>query len=122
MDPAKVFEKRILLADDEMGVREAISMLLTFDGHTVTGANNGKEALDLFQLDSFDLVITDYAMPEMKGNELAVAIKRLSPKQPIIMITAHPDKLADAENPVDQILTKPFRLQDLRRAIAEVLA
>ncbi|SPE51848.1 Histidine kinase (fragment) [Verrucomicrobia bacterium] len=121
MDLTRILDKRILLADDEPGVREAISMLLTVDGHTVTGAANGREALHLFQAEHFDVVITDFAMPEMKGNELAAAIRRLAPTQPIIMITAYPNSLIGADNPVDQVLTKPFRLDDLRQAIAGVL-
>ena len=93
-------------------------MLLSIDGHTVREAGNGREALELFRREKFDLVITDYIMPEMKGSELAVAIKRLAPEQPIIMITAFAEKLRGAENPVDVLLHKPFVLADLRQAIA----
>src|ERR1039457_4855025 len=111
--------KRILLVDDEPSVREAFSMMLKFDGHSVTEANNGAEALELFAKHQFDLVATDFEMPVMKGNELAVGIKQLAPKQPILMITAYERELGDSENPVDSILNKPFTLDDLRRAIAK---
>ena len=60
---------KILLADDQQDVRASIEMLLTLDGHTVVQASNGKEALEAFRKDTFDLVITDHAMPQMKGSE-----------------------------------------------------
>jgi CheY-like chemotaxis protein len=113
--------KRILLVDDEPSVREAFRMMLKFDGHTVTEANNGAEALDLFTKGQFDLVMTDFEMPGMKGNELAVRIKKLAPKQPILMITAHGKELGDSENPMDSILDKPFTMDNLREAIAKLL-
>ncbi|MGO8927248.1 MAG: response regulator [Limisphaerales bacterium] len=114
--------KRILLVDDEPGIRGSFRMMLEIDGHRVTEASNGVEALDLFTKDQFDLVATDFEMPVMKGNELAVGIKRLAPKQPILMITAYGKELGDSENPVDSILNKPFTLDDLRRAIAKLLS
>jgi len=113
--------KRILLVDDELGVRHAFRMMLEIDEHKVTEANNGAEALDLFIKGQFDLVITDFEMPAMKGNELAVRIKRLAPGQPILMITAYGKELGDSENPVDAIVNKPFTFTDLRRALAELL-
>ena len=102
-------------------MRDAISLLLGLDQHTVIGAANGAEALALFKPDHFDLVITDFEMPQMKGNELAARIRRVSPSQPILMITAYAERLDEADNPVDAVLSKPFQLEDLRRAMAELL-
>jgi CheY-like chemotaxis protein len=113
--------KRILLVDDESSVRGAFRMMLEIDEHTVTEANNGAEALDLFTKGQFDLVITDFEMPVMKGNELAIRIKRLAPARPILMITAYEKELGDSENPVDAILNKPFTLDQLSRAITKLL-
>ena len=113
--------KRILVVDDEPCVREAFCMMLKFDGHSVTVANDGAEALDLFTKGKFDLVATDFEMPVMRGNELAVRIKQLAPSQPILMITAYQIALGDSDNPVDSILNKPFTLDNLREAIAKLL-
>jgi len=118
----KPLRKRILLVDDQDPVREAISLLLGLDEHTVIEASDGAEALDLFSRDRFDLVITDFEMPKMKGNELATRIKQVSPGQPILMITAYAEKLGGSDNPVDAILNKPFQLEDLRRTMAELLS
>ena len=114
--------KRILVVDDEPCVQEAFCMMLKFDGHSVTVANDGAEALDLFTKGKFDLVATDFEMPVMKGNELAVRIKQLAPSQPILMITAYQIALGDSDNPVDSILNKPFTLDNLREAIAKLLS
>jgi len=114
--------KRILLVDDEPSVRGSFRMMLEIDDHAVTEASNGAEALDLFTQGQFDLVATDFEMPVMKGNELAVRIKKLAPKQPILMITAYGKELGHSGNPVDSILNKPFTLGDLRQAIAKLLS
>lgn len=121
MPPNRVIGKRILLADDQQGVRDAVKFLLHLDQHTVVEAKNGSEALELYTNSAFDLVITDYAMPGMAGNELALHIKRLFPAQPILMITAYSTQLGDSQNPVDAVLNKPFSFEDLRRAIARLL-
>jgi len=120
--PRKLLRKRILLADDQSSVRETINILLHLDGHTVVEAGNGVEALALFQRDHFDLVITDFEMPKMKGNELAAKIKQILPSQPILMVTAYAELLGDLGSSVDAVLNKPFQIEDLRLAIAKLLS
>lgn len=121
MQPERQFGKRILLADDQQGVRDAIRFLLAVDEHIVVEATNGREAFEAFSREQFDLVITDYSMPLMAGNELAVKIKSVAPNQPILMITAYAEQLGNALNPVDAILNKPFSFEELRRAIARLV-
>ncbi len=121
MEEKIVRGKRILLVDDEPNVRNALRLMLEIDDHYVTEASHGAEALDLFTRNRFDLVTTDFQMPGMKGNELALRIKHLAPHQPILMITAHEQQLGDPRNPVDAILVKPFELDSLRQAIAKLL-
>ena len=116
--------KRILVVDDEPFVCEAVKMMLTFDGHSVQTANSAKEALTLLETEKFDVVITDFAMPAMKGDELAVQIKARLPHQPVIMITAYAEMLQSAGNSlpgVDHLIGKPFLLENLREAIVKVL-
>jgi CheY-like chemotaxis protein len=113
--------KHILLVDDEGTVRTALRFLLLNDQHTVVEANNGAEALALFTQKEFDLVILDYQMPFMKGDELATRIKNIAPRQPILMITAYALK-PSPENPVDAILNKPFDLTRLRQVMAQLLS
>jgi CheY-like chemotaxis protein len=116
--------RQILVVDDEPAVGDAIKMMLKFDGHAVQTANGGKAALSLLEQGKFDLIITDYSMPGMKGDELAAVIKQRLPHQPIIMVTAYAEMLkssGDLLTGVDFIISKPFSLADLREAIARVL-
>jgi CheY-like chemotaxis protein len=117
----KILRKRILLVDDEQFVRESIGRLLSKDEHTVVEANNGAEAFALFAKGQFDLVMTDFEIPFMKGNELATRIKQLAPGQPILMITGH-EKRPGPDNPVDVVLNKPVHLDQLRTAMAKLLS
>ncbi len=102
---------------------DAVRMMLNFDGHVVETANSGKAALALFEKGQYDLVITDFEMPMMKGDELAAAIKARAPNQPVVMITAYAEMLQSSGNPlkgVDCLISKPFLLENLREAIAKV--
>jgi CheY-like chemotaxis protein len=117
-------KKRILVVDDEPFVCDAVKMMLAFDGHDVVTANSAKEALGLFERGRFDLVITDFAMPVMKGDELALAIRERAPEQKILMITAYAEMLRSRVNPmegVDFVISKPFLLDHLREALVTVL-
>jgi CheY-like chemotaxis protein len=116
----KTIRKHILLADDQQEVRRTIKLLLRLDEHTVAEARNGREALQMFTQDRFDLVITDYAMPEMRGDELAANVKHLAPSQPILMLTGSAEMLDSSNTPVDALLRKPFSLEDLRQVIGRL--
>ena len=120
-DQAVVRSRRILLVDDEEPLRASLRMMLELDGHQVTEAGNGAEALNFFTIGEFDLVITDFEMPMMKGNELAVSIKLLAPSLPILMITASETARGDLDNPVDALLNKPLTVPDLRRALKKLV-
>ena len=113
--------KHVLIVDDEPGVRQACRLMLSLDEHTVVEAKNGIEALDLFTKGRFDLVMTDFKMPGMNGNELAARIKRLAPSVPILMISAFVKEAGGSHGPVDATLSKPFSLLELRQAIAQLV-
>ena len=113
-------QKKILVVDDEPLVRRTVQILLEGDGFIVEEAQSGTEALALFEPGKFDMIFTDYLMPEMKGDQLAAAIKKRSPKQPVVMLTAFPEKLQCSDCPlggVDSIICKPFELGTLLSAI-----
>ncbi len=116
-----MIRKRILLVEDESVARKTLGQLLSGDDHTVVEANNGAEALSLYTQDRFDLVMTDVEIPFVKGDELAARIRRLSPRQPILMITGY-EKKPGPENPVDAVLNKPVGRDQLRRAMATLFS
>ncbi|MGD0615480.1 MAG: response regulator, partial [Verrucomicrobiota bacterium] len=106
-------QRRILVVDDEPLVRQTVQMLLNGDGYVVDEAESGTEALAVFEPGKFDLIFTDYFMPAMKGDELAAAIKKRSPSQPVVMLTAYPEKLQSSDCPlggIDSFICKPFEL------------
>jgi CheY-like chemotaxis protein len=116
-------QRRILVVDDEPFVCDAVKLMLDFDGHIVETASNAREALAKYDAGQFDLVITDFEMPLMKGDQLALTIKERNPAQPVVMITAYAEMLKGSGNPlkgVDIVIGKPFLLENLREAIAKV--
>ena len=127
--PEEEFERtvpalRVLVVDDHPGIREIVSAYLAEDRHTVETAADANEALEKFRRSHFDLVITDRAMPEINGDHLAASIKELRPQEPIIMLTGFADLIHANGGPsrhVDLVMSKPARLDDLRRAILEVI-
>ena len=79
----------ILVVDDEEIIRDSLTFILKEEGFTVRDAPNGKVALDLIRTNSFDIVITDLEMPEMKGIELLEQITSLAPETLVLIITAY---------------------------------
>jgi CheY-like chemotaxis protein len=109
--------KHILVVDDEPSVRQSVRMLLEQDGYIVDEAKSGVEALAMLEADKFDMIFTDYIMPQMRGDKLAAAIKHFAPDQPVVMITAFPEKLQSSLGSVDSLICKPFDAAELRKAI-----
>ena len=112
--------KHILVVDDDPAARESLRLLLSLDQHVVTEAADGEEALALFLPSKFDLVITDYLMPGMRGDELAEKIWNIAPDQPILIVTAFFEKLLEDGRPAEFMLSKPWSIDDLRQAVAEM--
>jgi PAS domain S-box-containing protein len=116
---------RILVVDDEPMVREVLTAILEADGHCVQEATHGREGLERFCAGEYDLVVIDRAMPELNGDQLAVAIKQRVPGTPVILLTGFGDLMnATGDRPagVDLVLPKPITLTALRQAVATVTA
>ena len=115
----------ILAVDDDPSAVKALRRLLRAAGHTVKTAVSGAEALVLFKNEKFDLVITDYQMSGMNGDELAAAIKALVPIQPIMVLTAHEKRLKSSSGSlspaVDVVIDKLAPAEELFKAIAKLL-
>ena len=113
--------KSILVVDDKPLVADSIRRLLSLDGHTVMIEESGERALARLERDAFDLIITDFDMPEMDGLELALAVKQRRPGQLIILISAYIELIKKDERlpAVDVAMGKVFSLGDLRAALAK---
>jgi CheY-like chemotaxis protein len=119
---------RILLVDDDPVLIKSLRDTLEEDGHVVTATHGGQAGIDAFSRahatsEPFDIVITDLGMPHVDGRKVAAAIKAISSTTPIILLTGWGQRLlAEHEKPenVDQVLSKPPRLAELRPALARL--
>ena len=117
---------KILLVDDEEPVRGFLKRGLELDGHQVSTAIDGSDALERLteEAGAFDLILTDIRMPIMDGIALALAVKRDFPDLPILLMTGYADQRERAKNLeviIEDVLTKPFSLAEARSAVSRVL-
>ena len=116
-------EKKVLIAEDELAGAILLKSLMVKEGYSVTIANNGHQALDIIKDEDFDLVLTDWMMPEMDGIELIHNIRRIKEEQPlIIMITALVSKESRfyaLDSGADDFVTKPIDIDDLKIKVKE---
>jgi len=106
--------KRVLVVDDDNALREMLDQLLTVSKFKVKSVDNGREPLDLFMNELFELVLTDVQMPGMDGWELTANIKKISPETPVILMTGmHKNQIEKMLEKVhaDSVLYKPFDLR-----------
>jgi len=117
----KALSKTALLCiDDDQDVLECEKAFLEAFGYTVVTASSGREGLELADLRSFDVVIVDYCMPEMNGQEFAIAMRRLRPLAPIIMLFGMGDVPGQALKVVDAFVPKDRLASRLLPAIAQL--
>lgn len=115
---------RVLVVDDQRGMREALRALLAGGGHDVTEAENGKVAQEILESDNFDLVISDIQMPHVNGVELLAWIKARK-AIPVILVTGF-SHILETQQAFDlgaaDFLIKPFSYKDITRAIDRLFA
>jgi two-component system response regulator PilR (NtrC family) len=110
----------VLIVDDERSMRDFLKILLEKEGHRVTTASRGSEALDIFDEQPIDVVVSDIRMPGMTGIELLEQIKEISHEMPVIMITAFasPDDAVMAmKNGAFDYISKPFNVDEIKSVI-----
>ena len=115
--------RRILLVDDDPGVRESLAAALRSDGFVVVVANDGQQALELATSTPLDLVLLDLNMPVKSGWEAFEELTREHPLVPVIIVTARPNQLFTAVGAgVGALLEKPLDIPTLLRTIKRLLA
>ncbi len=115
---------RILVIDDEQGMRDFLSIMLKKEGYEVVAAENGEHALKAIHTEIYDLVITDVKMPKVDGIEVLRTIKEVSPETVVIVITA----FATTDTAVQAMklgaydyITKPFKVDEIKLIIQKAL-
>jgi two-component system cell cycle response regulator CpdR len=117
---------RILIAEDEEGLRSLVARALSQDGHAVVTANDGAEALDLLTRaqGAFELLLTDIRMPIMDGIALALAAARDHPHVAILLMTGFADQRERAfglDALIHDVIAKPFSLATIRNAVRDAI-
>ena len=116
---------RVLIAEDDAGVREFVSRALSHGGHEVATANDGLEALGVLDDESFDLLVTDIVMPNLDGIALALKVAKEYPAMPVLLMTGYAAERQRAHNLdvlIHNVITKPFTLRQICEAADEALA
>ena len=115
----------ILVVEDLEPIRDLIRDILEDDGYHVEVASDGKAGLELFRKKHFDIVFTDFKMPEMSGCDLAEKIKLINKNTPVVLVTAWTMDYTEAElrsRGIDFIVNKPFRDEDLQKIVREEIS
>jgi PAS domain S-box-containing protein len=126
--PARSAHLRILLVDDDPVLLKSLRDALESDGHTVIAANGGQAGIDAVaaardQDPGFSVVITDLGMPYVDGRKVAAAVKTVSPKTPVILLTGWGQRLSiegDVPPHVDRVMSKPPKMAQVRMMLAEL--
>ncbi len=115
---------KILVVDDDQGMREFLEILLVREGYEVISASGGKKALGLCKKHKFDLAITDLKMPKIDGIDVLKSIKEISPETMVILITAYASgetAVAAMKEGAYDYLEKNFDVDDLKAVIKDAL-
>ena len=116
---------KILVVDDDQGMREFLEILLAREGYDVASATGGKDALRLCKKHKFDLAITDLKMPKVDGIDVLKSIKEISPETMVILITAFASgetAVAAMKEGAYDYLEKNFDVEDLKAVIKDALS
>ena len=114
----------ILVAEDDENIRTGLVDTLESEGYRATPAQDGKQALELFAAEAFDLVLLDIMMPEKSGYDVCRSIRSQDEEIPVIMLTAkgeEVDKVIGLQLGADDYITKPFGVHELLARISAVL-
>jgi DNA-binding NtrC family response regulator len=112
--------KKVLVVDDEKGIRFLLSEVLNNQGFEVSLAKDGQESLDKLNNDHFDLVVTDINMPRLDGVAMLKNMKKTGRSEKVIIMTGDPSdqRLLDPEIPdVVTRLLKPFRIDNFLNVV-----
>ncbi|BBB32726.1 two-component system, cell cycle response regulator CpdR [Thermotomaculum hydrothermale] len=112
---------KILIAEDDDNLRKTLMKILIREGFCVASVSNGQEALELMELQNFDVIITDYKMPVLGGEEWVKRLNELQGKNKILLLSAFLEEAKVVEEEVGEKISKPFKRKDLVNKIISLL-
>ena len=115
---------KLLVVDDEEIALENLAYVLNKEGYDVVCLRSGSAALERLKHEEFDVVVTDLRMPKVDGMEIIKKCRAWHPNTQLIMITGYPMECSDEDATTEaayHLIEKPFRLDDVRRAVAEAI-
>lgn len=120
----EVVDKRILLVEDEEHLQDVIKLNLELEGYVVKIANDGKEAIELFNSQRFNLIILDWMLPNVDGITVCETIRLTNEDIPILILSAKgtsSDRIVGLKSGADDYLVKPFNLEELLLRIQSLI-
>jgi len=115
--------RTILVADDDINIRQFLKIRLSYLGYNVIIATNGQEVLSILEKEKLDLIILDIILPQIDGYKVCRILRKFS-RVPIILLTAlanTPDRIRGLDLGADEYLTKPFAPDELEACIRSLL-
>lgn len=118
---------KILVVDDEQGIRDLFYYMLTPLGYEIDSAVDGVEGIELFEKNKYDIIFLDVHMPRMQGPAVLKMIKQIKPDQTVIIFSSSSDPNFRFESEAKNLgaytcIYKPFELEEILKIINEVLA
>ncbi len=126
MDIEAIKKLTVLYVEDEIVLRDTTCNSLQSILNKIVVANNGKEGLEKFQEEKFDLVITDLSMPSMSGTQMIEEIRKIDPQIPVVVTTAYGSQNEDITKlkkiGIEEFVMKPVDVMKLVESIDKVIA
>ncbi len=114
-------DAKILTVEDDNNLRKTLMKILIREGFCVASVSNGQEALELLELQKFDIIITDYKMPVLGGEEWVRKLNELQGKNKILLLSAFLEEAKVIEDEVGDSISKPFKRKELINKIFSLL-
>jgi two-component system response regulator GlrR len=115
---------KILVVDDEDGLRHVFALALESAGYSVNSAKCGREAIEMSNSNRYHLALIDMRLPDMEGTQLLTAFKNSNPKMRKVIVTGYPsvsNTIEALNRQADGFLVKPVKMEDLLKEVAKQL-
>lgn len=121
MTAINYLDAKILVVEDDDNLRKTLMKILIREGFCVASVSNGQEAIELLEIQEFDVIITDYKMPVLGGEEWVRKLNELQGRNKILLLSAFLEEAKVIEDEVGETISKPFKRKELVKKIFVLL-